>query len=148
MRHPHEGDHAEIEGIVTDFTSASSFSVDGQPVDASMAKFPEGTTDLKKGARVEVEGDMVNGVLVATKVEVESESDIEAQGFEVRGAIDSIDTMNSTFVVHGVTVSFAGSVTFVGGTAVDLGIGAKVEVQGSLAADGTTLIATKITFEH
>jgi hypothetical protein len=147
-RHPHDGDHAEIEGIVTDFTSTKAFSVDGQPVDASNAVFPEGTAGLVKGAQVEVEGSVVNGVLVATKVEVESESEIEAQGFEVRGAIASVNTVNSTFVVHGVTVSFAGDVKFVGGTAMDLQVGAKVEVRGSLASDGMTLNATQIAFEH
>jgi hypothetical protein len=148
MRRPHEGDHAEIEGVVTDFTSTKSFSVDGTPVDASNAAFPDGTTGLTRGARVEVEGAFVNGVLVATKVEVESEDEMEAQGIEVDGVITTVNTMNSTIVVHGVTVSYAGAVDFVGGTAMDLQLGAKVEIHGSLAADGTTLNATRIKFDR
>ena len=148
MRHPPEGDHAEIEGVVTDFTSTKSFSVDGTPVDASNASFPDGTTGLTKGARVEVEGAFVAGVLVATKVEIESEDEMEAEGLEVDGVITAVNTVNSTIVVHAVTVSYAGAVDFVGGTAMDLLVGAKVEVHGSLAADGTTLNATRIRFEH
>lgn len=148
MRRPHEGDRAEVEGTITDFTSPTSFSVDGLPVDASGAQFPEGTAGLMQGARVEVEGAIVNGVLVATKVEVESEHEDEMRGFEVRGTIASVNTANSTFVVHGVTVSFAGSVSFEDGTAADLVVGARVEVKGAPAADGTTLNATRISFEH
>ena len=145
-RRPQNGDHAEVEGIITDFTSTSSFSVNGLPVDASGASFPDGTTGVVKGAHVEVEGAVVDGVLVATKVEVEDEKGTKPSGFEVRGVIDSVDTTNSTFVVHGVTVSFAGSVKFKNGTAADLQVGAKVEVKGTLAADGTTLNATRIQF--
>jgi hypothetical protein len=145
-RRPHEGDHAEVEGIITDFTSTSAFSVNGLPVDASGASFPNGTTGVVKGAHVEVEGAVVNGVLVATKVEVEDENEMKDAGFEVRGLIDSVDSTHSTFVVHGVTVSYGGDVMFKNGTAADLKIGAKVEVKGTLAADGTTLNATRIQF--
>jgi len=148
MRHPHDGDHAEIEGIVTDFTSTTSFSVDGMPVDASNAKFPNGTSGLVKGARVEVEGAVVNGVLIATTVEVESDEEIEAQGLEVDGMITTVNTTNSTIVVHGVTVSYAGAVEFVGGTVMDLKVGTKVEIHGSLGSDGMTVNATRIRFQH
>ena len=146
MRQPHEGDHAEVEGTITDFTSTISFSVNGLPVDASGASFPDGTTGVVNGAHVEVEGAVVNGVLVATKVQVEGEGEMEAEGFEVRGVIDSVNTTNSTFVVHGVTVSYAGNVTFKDGAAADLKVGARVEEKGTLAADGTTLNATRIQF--
>ncbi|MGE5337850.1 MAG: DUF5666 domain-containing protein [Gemmatimonadota bacterium] len=145
--HPHDADHAEVDGIVTSFTSTTAFSVDGLPVDASQATFANGTSGLAQGAHVEVVGAVVNGVLVATVVKVETEQDMEAQGLEVKGSITSVDTVKSTFVVHGVTVSFAGSVNFDGGTASDLKVGAQVEVKGSLASDGTTLNATEISFE-
>jgi len=146
MRRPHEGDHAEVEGTIDVFTSTASFSVNGLPVDASQAQFPDGTDGVKLGARVEVEGAIVNGVLVATKVDVESEHQDEMQGFDVRGVIDSVS--DSTFMVHGVTVSYDTSTTFVGGTSADLKVGAKVEVKGSLASDGKMLNATRISFEH
>lgn len=147
--HPSESEHAEVEGMITEFTSTKSFSVDGLPVDASIAAFTEGTTGLAKGAHVEVEGTMMNGVLMATEVDVESDSALASHDFEVRGAITAVDTMHSTIVVHNITVSYAGgTVTFVGGTATDLQVGVKVEVRGTLAADGKTLNATQITFKH
>jgi hypothetical protein len=63
-----DADEAEVEGIITALTSTSRFSVNGLPVDASAATFKNGTTGLVVGARVEVEGRVVNGVLMATKV--------------------------------------------------------------------------------
>ncbi len=146
--HPQDADHAEVDGIVTSFTSTTSFSVDGLPVDASKATFADGTSGLAQGAHVEVVGAVVNGVLVATVVKVETEHDMEVQGLEVKGSITAVDTVKSTFVVHGVTVSYAGTVKFDGGTASDLKLGAQVEVKGSLASDGTTLNATEISFEN
>jgi hypothetical protein len=56
--------------------------------------------------------------------------------------------MRSPFLVRGVTVSFGGTVSFVGGQATDLLIGSKVDVHGALASDGVTLNATSIRFEH
>jgi hypothetical protein len=45
-------------------------------------------------------------------------------------------------------VSFAGAgVEFRKGTAADLVNGSKVEVKGTRASDGTTLTATRISFE-
>jgi hypothetical protein len=147
--HPHDNDHSEVEGTISDFTSATSFSVDGLPVDASNATFPNGVKDaLAKGVRVEVEGAVVNGVLVATTVKIKTDEEERSNGFDVDGKITAIDTMASTFVVRGVTVSYAGTVEFVGGAASDLMIDSRVEVHGSLAADGVTLNATKIKFEH
>jgi len=146
--HPHDNDHSEVEGTISDFTSSSSFSVDGLPVDASNATFPNGTADLAKGVRVEVEGAVVNGVLVATTVKIKTDTQEKSDGFEVDGKISSLDPTTSTFVVRGVTVSYAGSVNFVGGTATDLAVNSRVEVRGSLAADGMTLNATTIKFDH
>lgn len=141
---PHDNDHSEIEGTVSDFTSSTSFSVDGLPVDATNAKFPEGTAGIVKGARVEVEGAVVNGTLVATKVEVKSSQADAANGFEVDGAITAADTMNSTITVRGVTVKYTGATVITNGTAASLTVGARVEAHGTLATDGVTLDADSI----
>lgn len=145
--HPRDVEYVEVEGTISDFTSAQSFSVDGLPVDASNARFEDGTDMLAKGVRVEVKGQVVNGVLVATKVEVKSHDDDEQEGFEIEGRITSVDTAQSTLVVRGVTISYAGTVELVGGTVADLVADAKVEVHGSLGEDGSTIVATRIKFE-
>ena len=56
----------ELEGLVTAYASPTSFSVDGIPVDASAAPHT-----LSVGMRIEVYGTMVNGILVASRVELE-----------------------------------------------------------------------------
>lgn len=145
---PHDSDHAEVEGTVTDFSSSASFSVDGMPVDASKATFPDGTAGIVKGARVEVEGAVVNGTLVATKVEIKSGGEDAASGFEVDGAISAADVPNATITVRGVTVKYGTSTTITNGTVTDLIVGASVEVHGSLAADGVSVEATSIKIKR
>jgi Domain of unknown function (DUF5666) len=140
--------HTEIEGTVTDYTSPTSFSVDGLPVDASQAAFEDGTAGLSKGAHVEVEGAIVNGVLVASKVEVESEDEQDHEDFEIEGSVSAPDATAQTFVLRGVTVSYAGgTVVFEGGTAAQIVTNARVEVHGEIAGDGVTVNAKSIKFE-
>lgn len=143
-----DSDHAEVEGTITDFTSSTAFSVDGMPVDATNASFPDGTTGIVKGARVEVEGAVVNGTLVATKVEVKSDEEDEASGFEIEGGISAADAAASTITVRGVTVKYGTGTTIGNGTAADLVVGVRVEVHGTLAADGVTVEATSIKIKR
>ena len=136
-------DEAEVEGTITAFTSSSKFSVNGLPVDASGASVPTG---LKLGDRVEVEGRLVNGVLVAKKVKLEDEND--QLKFELHGIIGSLNTSGKTFVLRGVTIDFSGSVVFLKGTLSALETGRSVEVKGVASTPGTnTIKATRISFE-
>ncbi len=68
------GREFEDYGVISDFSSASSFKVDGVPVDASSARFEDGTaSNLVNGAYVEIKGTQnASGVFVATKVEFKS----------------------------------------------------------------------------
>jgi hypothetical protein len=144
-------DEADLEGTVTAFTSTSTFSVDGVAVDAGKATFPNGTAGLTLGARVEVEGSLVNGVVAATTVKVENEADVEHQDFELHGTVSNLNTTNQTFVIRGVTVSFAGPVKFDKGDASTLaavnGTSAIVEVTGTNNAATNSVTATRINFE-
>lgn len=67
-----------LEGIVTSYTSNSSFEVNGYAVDATGALFEPTSLEvtLGLGDRVEVEGPIIGGVLMASAV--------EARGNEVR----------------------------------------------------------------
>jgi len=144
-----DGEHVEIEGRITAFTSPQAFSVDGVPVDAGGARFEGGTAGLVLGARVEVEGRAVGGTLVASGVELESDDDAAAGGrFELEGRISAVDAAALTFVVRGITVSHAGAPLFEGGTAADLVPGRTVAVKGVLSADRTQLAATRIHIER
>jgi uncharacterized protein DUF5666 len=141
-------DDARIKGLVSSFVSSTSFGVDGTPVDARTAQFPNGSAGLALGTRVEVEGATVSGVLVARTVTLVSDSDEDGTSFEARGAITALDSVAQTFVVHDVVVSYAGSVDFRDGSATDLAIGREVRARGMLSGDGTRLRAERIDFEH
>jgi hypothetical protein len=141
-------EQAKVEGLVNGFVSSGQFSVDGTAVDARSAQFPNGTAALANGVRVEVEGSIVGGVLVASQVQVESTGQGGDGEFDVRGKVASIDPAGKTFVVRNVTVGFAGAVDFRNGTAVDLAVGRDVEARGSLSPDGTILQAVRIDFRN
>ena len=142
-------DEAEVHGTITDFTSTASFSVNGLVVDASKAAFPDGSTGVVLGASVEVEGAIMNGVLVASKVELEAMHQNDDQNRnELHGPISNLDTTAKSFVVRGVTVKYDSTTTvFKDGVEADLADGKEVEVKGTLTADGTAVQATTIEFE-
>ncbi len=135
-----------VKGLVSAFTSATTFSVNGTPVDARAALFPGGSAGLGLGSRVEVEGATVGGVLVATRVALVTDGEDAGQSFETRGAITALDTVEKNFVVHDVTVSYSGTIDYRNGSPADLAIGRLVEARGTLSADGTRLQASRITF--
>ena len=140
-------DQADVEGAITSFTSATSFSIGSTPVDASQAAFPDGTGGVVLGALVEVEGALVNGVLVASKVEVKSAHEQQGQDIELHGLVSSLDTTAMTFMLRGSLVSYAGAdVQFLHGTIASLVEGVHVEVKGDLAVDGHTVQAVTIDF--
>jgi Domain of unknown function (DUF5666) len=145
-REAEDRDEAEVEGIITDFTSVTSFSVNGLPVDASKAEFPDGTAGIMKGAMVEVEGAIVNGVLVATEVKLENEQQ-ELNQIELFGAISSLDTGAQTFMVRSVTVHYGAATVFANGAQANLANGKLVEVKGVLSTDGTKVEASRIEFK-
>jgi Domain of unknown function (DUF5666) len=148
QREMEDKDEAEVEGIITAFTSTASFSVNGLPVDASKAAFPDGTAGVVLGARVEVEGAIVNGVLVATKVELEDENDDKNKDRnELNGTISGLNTPAKTFVVRGVTVHYSATTVFEDGVEANLANGRQVEVKGTLSADGMRVEASRIEFK-
>ena len=72
-----ENAKVEVEGVVTDFTSLASFRVNGQSIDGHSAALTGGTTaNLGNGAKIEVEGQLMQGVVVATKIEIDQGAEI------------------------------------------------------------------------
>lgn len=162
-REVEDRDEAEIEGLVSSVEAGNPrrFSVDGIPVDATNAEFDDGTpADLAVGVRVEVEGRLSAGVLIAREVEFEGEDgssgggsgsggddDDDGSVIELSGPVQSLDTVGRTFELRGLTVSYAGDVRFDDGTVANLANNAPVEVKGRLAADGVTVQAFEIEFD-
>lgn len=144
-RRPPDADGARIKGIVTAFAGSGSFRVNGMPVDASGAEFPDGPAAL--GLRVEARGSVRAGVLVATRVSIEDDERERQRGFQLRGTISAADAAARSFVVRDVTVSWASGVRFDNGGPSDLVPGRAVEVRGHLSGDGTRLEAARIRFD-
>ena len=141
---PGDADEARIEGLISAYTSPTRFSVNGVVVDASGANPPTG---IALGVRVEVEGRSSGGVLIATEVKIKTPGDVAGQDFELRGLISAVNAPGLSFVLRGVTVNYTPAGTdFRNGTAAGLVVGAVVEARGTLSADGTRLIASRITF--
>ena len=134
-------DEAEVEGIVTAFESKTRFSVNGLPVDASVATVPAGVV---LGARVEVEGKLVNGVLVARKVELEDGDD--ASKFELHGLVSELDVIAKTFMLRGIKVNYSAANFSGGATATNLANGNNVEVKGK-RLDSNVILASKVSLE-
>ncbi len=141
---------AEVEGVITTFNSPSLFRVNGVKVDATNASFPKGTASLVLGVRVEVKGAVVDDTLIASVVKTKQHNrgDDEDNMIELHGSISAVNTSAKTFVLRGLTVSYAGNVRFLIGLADRLVNGASVEVKGQASGGGTTVQATSIKFEN
>lgn len=138
---------AHVEGVITVFTSTASFQINGLLVDASQANFPDGTAGIGLGARVEVEGTVTNGVLVASKVEIEERRTMGHRPLELRGELGNLNANDKTFALRGVTVWYGSAVVYRDGTEAMLANGRRVEVQGVLSTDRTRLEAQRIEFK-
>lgn len=150
---PADGDETEIESVIASYTSNADFTLSGVRVNASGATISPAGATLAAGVRVEVEGTMTAGVLVATKVEVKGSGDDGGDDngggreVEIESKITAIDQAAQTFVVRSQTVDYSGA-TISGGTASDLAVGVKVQVHGQLSSDGTTVVASEIEIDH
>ncbi len=148
VRTPDDREEAELEGRVTSFVSTARFSVNGVPVDASAARFPDGSAAVRTGALVEVSGRLRSGVLIASEVSLEDEDDDADRGFELSGTIEAVDSSARTFRLRGNIVSWARSdLQLDGGTLADIRVGREVEIEARLASDRVSLEATRIEFD-
>ena len=143
-----DSEQGSVEGLISSFVSSRSFSVNGRPVDASAASFPNGSAGLAVGVRVEVDGPVRNGTVQATRVSIDSNTQQTDKVFELHGPITTLNAAQQSFLLRGITVSYAGSgVSFSNGTAASLAVGRQVEVKGKLSSDGLRIDATSISFE-
>jgi hypothetical protein len=125
-----DNDEAEIEGLITTFTSRIN---------------PPG--GLALGVRVEVKGTATAGVVIAREIEIEDDDDIASQEFEFHGAVSVLDQVSRTFVIRGYSVRYIDSPS-PGATRFELdgqvwANGLMVKVKARLDASGD-LVATKV----
>jgi Domain of unknown function (DUF5666) len=126
---------AEIEGYVTDFVNASNFKVNGIAVSTSAA-----IPGVANGIRVEAEGVVQNGVLVASKVEIKTPSASEVKLF---GTPSSVDTLSKRLTINNVEVSYSLD-DLKDGLQENALSSTRLEVRGRLDNTGTLVESTEI----
>lgn len=138
----------EVQGVVAQLDeAAATFTLNSLVVDYSTAMlddFDDG--QIRNGDFVEAKGSMfgANGELIAREVEEESrfrDSD-EDDYVEIEGLITRFAS-SSDFDVSGQPVTTNASTVFENGSASDLGLNLKVEVDGFLDTNGV-LVAEKV----
>ncbi|MDH6594368.1 hypothetical protein M2165_004257 [Variovorax sp. TBS-050B] len=139
----------QLAGVVTDYAGLGSFRLLGTPVDASGALVTGGLpSSVGNGVKVEVDGIMTGGVLVAKKLRIRNIPGVGGPvDFTLIGAIGSYQSA-SNFMVQGRAVNAGGPFTvFENGTVADLGNGRRVSVVGDAVVQGV-LIARRVSFEQ
>lgn len=156
-------DNAEVKGLIDSRTESAgvvTFNVNGLPVRVSSStELEDGLTlaSLVNGARVEVEGRIVDGVLQAREVELEDDDELEdrAERQEFVGLISSpLPNPGGNGGVFTLTTSSGRvfQVTYEDAALDDIlpnqiANGFRVEVKGRLSSDGESLTATEIDAE-
>lgn len=137
---PMEG-AVEIEGFVTTLVSNNRFTMGSIEVDVSNAIYTPPGAQLTLGARIEIYGNWVSGLLKANEVELEDEQ--SGHLAEIHGTITSFTSI-SDFVVRGQRCN-AASAEISHGKASDLGVGVTVKVEGT--AVGDLLMVSQLEFD-
>jgi hypothetical protein len=140
----------EIKGTISNFNATTkTFTIETNAllVDYSLVT-PEGA--LFDGVFVEVKGTQatLGGPLQATKVQVETPGlgAVAGTRVEVEGFVTQVISA-TTFVVNNQPVRHAAETAFENGTAADIAINVKLEVEGAVYESGV-LVATKVSFRQ
>jgi hypothetical protein len=133
-----EGYRIEQEGYVTELLFGPKFKVNGMAVDASKA-IVEGLVEAN--ARVEVEGVLRNGVLVASKVERKRADDTSGHS-ELDQFVGTVTAAGAdSFQIYGITVWWNAD-TRIDDMAPEIKAGMRLEVRGGWV--GSRYVASRI----
>lgn len=139
-------DQVEIEGFITDFTSATDFAISGLSITTTASTvYLNGTSaDLALNRKVEAEGSInANGVLVADKIEFKLAGTLRAEGL-----VD--DVQASQLTVMGVVIRVVATTELKDSSDADIrnfsladvSVGNYVEIRGF--NDATGFVATRL----
>jgi hypothetical protein len=136
-----ENEELEIEGFISDIANLATLHqftlASGQVIQVSDATIFVGgaRTDLTVGMKIEAEGALVGGILMATKIEFKDNIRINAN-------VTAVDTSAKTITILGLMVGFTSGTEFKGFTDPAVLVGKNVEIRGLLTATG--IVATRI----
>ncbi|NDP41672.1 MAG: hypothetical protein GZ089_02970 [Aromatoleum sp.] len=137
----------EIEGLVASFANLGSFLVNGQLVDGRAAVFEYGSAaSVADGVRVEVEGRLASGIVVASRIAIEEDAAVV-----IDGLAEAVDSAGGTVTVSAQRVTATANTQFDDRSAAavrDFGLAA-IRVGDRLSVSATHgtagLTATRIT---
>jgi hypothetical protein len=136
-----ENEEMEIEGIISDVSNLAALNQftlsSGQVIKISDATLFVGgaRTDLAVGMKIEAEGPIVGGILMAEKITFKDNIRINAN-------VTAVDTSAKTITILGLTVGFTSGTEFKNFTDPATLMGKNVEIRGLLTASG--IVATRI----
>ncbi|WP_371195968.1 DUF5666 domain-containing protein [Glaciecola sp. SC05] len=139
----------EFEGVITDFNSIESFTVNGRLITTNDRTIfrDQALSILANGVRVEIYGrEADNGDILATRVKIEDGEDSDDFDIEIKGVLDA-NAANDTMVINQQVILFDSSTRFSDGSAADLLQGTFVEVDAILDENGA-LYAYEIDIEN
>lgn len=140
-----DADQIEVLGFVTDIVSEFEFVVGNQIVqfDTNTLFVDGSSADIVRGAKLEAEGRLVDGTLIADEIEFWGPDQIEVEGFV------TVITSESEFTVGNQVVQTDDDTVFEGGTSDDVVPGVLLEIKGvPVDVEHSVLAADKVSFEE
>jgi hypothetical protein len=142
-------EEVHLEGLVTNFVSQTEFWVAGVRVDATSAAFEPSGFVVTAGARVELEGRLEGGILIADRVESEDDENGDEESVFIVGKVSAIDGAARTLELLGVSVRAHGETEIEDESSLnvsnfgfdDIRVGDWLEVRG--APDGMDAVLAK-----
>lgn len=147
-----DGEEFELKGTITDIDLPNeTFMIGGLTVDYSSAEIegaPPGGLAIGLVVEVKASSPPVADVLVADKVEVEDEDlgGDEGDELEIEGFITDVVSPDEFIVNGSQLVRVTAGTEFEEGTAQDIAVNVRVEVEGLLDS-GDVLVAEKVAFK-
>jgi hypothetical protein len=143
-----ESGSVEFEGVIANFDSVESFTVNGRLITSNERTLFKGNalSMLANGVRVEVYGrEAENGDILATRIELDDMDDENDFDVEIKGVLEA-DAANGIIVINQQEIMFDASTIFSDGSAADLLQGTFVEVDAIVDENGL-LFAYEIDIE-
>lgn len=138
---------AEVEGLVTAYTSNSDFNIGMLRVNGANATISPTGAGVGLGARLEVSGALVNGVLLARQIEVEDAHAGANTQLDITGAVTDFQSL-SDFEVRGQKCDASYGPTVSGGNLNSLTPGTTVTVRVKGTTQGEeTLRVSELIFQ-
>ena len=130
------GDEIELKGVISNLTTATTFTIASQLVDFTSANI---NAPLQNGALVEIKSTtgFNAGTLIANRIEVKNINGTEFDGedgqeIELEGLVTTVDLDNNLIIVNGYTVIVDNPSLF--------NVGSRIEVKGQFNGDGKLVL--------